>query len=92
MKPDLRLSLGRRVHGVVAVRRAAFIRAIRTSFKPSMTVNSPARWAVTGTVLAVIIRHDDKLVVARDDTHWTDEEIINATRFQERYFQAALAR
>ncbi|MBB6017881.1 inorganic pyrophosphatase [Deinococcus radiopugnans] len=50
---------------------------------------------VWGTVIAVIVRHDDgedKLVVARDGTHWTDEEIANATRFQERYFHGTLAR
>lgn len=48
-----------------------------------------------GTVVAVIVRHDDgedKLVVARDGTHWTDEQIVNAIRFQERYFQTVLAR
>ncbi|CAM3352958.1 inorganic diphosphatase [Deinococcus saxicola] len=50
---------------------------------------------VRGTVIAVIVRRGDKedrRVVARPGTGWTDEEIINATRFQERYFQTALAR
>ncbi len=48
-----------------------------------------------GTVIAVIVRHndrEDKLVVTRDGTRWTDEDIINATRFQERYFRTSLAR
>ncbi|QFP76331.1 inorganic pyrophosphatase [Deinococcus sp. AJ005] len=50
---------------------------------------------VWGTVIAVIVRHDDtedRRVAARPGTGWTHEEIINATRFQDRYFQTALAR
>ncbi|MDV6373342.1 inorganic pyrophosphatase [Deinococcus arenicola] len=48
-----------------------------------------------GTVIAVIVRHDDrkdKLVVAREGTVWPDEDIANAVQFQERYFQTTLTR
>ncbi|GGL74130.1 hypothetical protein GCM10010840_10280 [Deinococcus aerolatus] len=48
-----------------------------------------------GTVIAVIVRQDDledRLVVERCGTRWTDEGIIGATRFQERYFRTCPAR
>ena len=48
-----------------------------------------------GTVLAVIVRVDDpedKLVVARPGTVWTDEELLRAVLFQEQHFQTLLVR
>lgn len=48
-----------------------------------------------GMVTAVIVRHDDiedKLVVARDGTRWTDEEVMAAVAFQERRFCTSLRR
>lgn len=53
-----------------------------------------------GVVIAVLERADDqedKLVVAREGTRWllpelTDEEIMEAVRFQERFFETRLKR
>lgn len=48
-----------------------------------------------GTVVAVLVRADDtedKLVVVRDGTVWTDGAILAATRFQERFFRTTLRR
>jgi inorganic pyrophosphatase len=50
----------------------------------------------TGTCIAVIHRtndNDDKLVVVSDDkTGMTDEDIRNATDFQEKFFQSVIRR
>lgn len=54
----------------------------------------PVRGA-EGTVTAVLVREDDaedKLVVARDGTNWTDEAILARVAFQERYFRTQLRR
>ena len=48
-----------------------------------------------GEVIAVLLREDDaedKLVVAREGTGWTDEAIRQATEFQERFFRTRLVR
>lgn len=48
-----------------------------------------------GTVTAVIVREDDaedKLVVVRDGTAWTDAEIMKTVWFQEQYFRVRLVR
>ncbi len=48
-----------------------------------------------GEVIAVLVRADDledKLVVARDGTAWTDEAILEAVQFQEQFFQTTLTR
>lgn len=48
-----------------------------------------------GRVIAVLVRADDaedKLVVARDGTSWTDAEILARVAFQERYFRTSLRR
>ena len=54
--------------------------------------HEPVREA-QGTVIAVLVRADDtedKLVVARDGTHWIAEEIFAAVQFQEQFFQTTL--
>lgn len=54
----------------------------------------PLPWA-EGVVVAVLERADDaedKLVVVRDGHAPTDEEIMQAVTFQERYFQTTLRR
>lgn len=46
-----------------------------------------------GTVIAVLVRADDtedKLVVARDGSHWTAQAVQQAVHFQERYFQTSV--
>lgn len=48
-----------------------------------------------GIVIAILVRADDaedKLVVAREGTSWTDEEILEQVAFQERYFRTRLRR
>lgn len=48
-----------------------------------------------GVVIAVLQRAndaEDKLVVAREGTSWTDEQILQAVDFQEKYFQTTLRR
>lgn len=48
-----------------------------------------------GVVTAVILRGDDvedKLVVVRPDTIWSDAEIMKAIWFQEQYFRSRLVR
>lgn len=48
-----------------------------------------------GEVIAVLLRADDaedKLVVAREGTGWTDEAIWQATEFQERFFRTRILR
>lgn len=48
-----------------------------------------------GTVIAVLHRNndvEDKWVVAKDGTDFTDEEILEATEFQEKYFDTELFR
>ncbi|MEF2277927.1 inorganic diphosphatase [Deinococcus sp. YIM 134068] len=48
-----------------------------------------------GVVVAVILRTDDvedKLIVAREGTTWTDAEIMGAVFFQERFFDSRLVR
>ena len=48
-----------------------------------------------GIVIAALLRSDDvedKLVVAKEGTCWTDEEIMQAVWFQERFFKTTLAR
>ena len=48
-----------------------------------------------GTVIAVLHRNndvEDKWVVAKDGTDFTDEEILAATEFQEKYFDTELFR
>ena len=48
-----------------------------------------------GEVIAVLRRADDledKLVVARDGTTWTDEAMLEAVQFQEQFFQTTLTR
>lgn len=49
----------------------------------------------TGTVVAVIHRideEDDKLIVAPDDVTLTDDDILEATYFQEQYFESEIIR
>ena len=49
----------------------------------------------TGTCIAVIRRSDDdddKLVVAPSDKDFSDEQILALTEFQERFFNASVAR
>lgn len=48
-----------------------------------------------GKVIAVIVREDDnedKLVVSTTDRHFSNEQIINKTRFQEQYFKTKILR
>ena len=47
----------------------------------------------TGVVVAVLVRADDtedKLVVARDGTRWTAEQIMAQVQFQEQHFNTTL--
>ena len=48
-----------------------------------------------GEVIAVLLRADDtedKLVVKRDGTDWTEADIWEAVQFQERFFRTRLVR
>lgn len=48
-----------------------------------------------GLVVAVIVREndrEDKLIVARFGTVWTDAELLNTVEFQERFFASRLVR
>ncbi|MHA0035242.1 inorganic diphosphatase [Deinococcus sp. PESE-13] len=48
-----------------------------------------------GEVAAVLLREndaEDKLVVVRDGSHWTDEALWAAVHFQERWFKTRLVR
>ncbi len=49
----------------------------------------------TGRCIAVIQRSDDdddKLVVAPEGTHYSDEQILALTEFQERFFKSTITR
>ena len=49
----------------------------------------------TGKVIAIIHRtndNDDKLVVVKNGTNYTNEEIQNLTKFQEQYFNSVIYR
>ncbi|AZI42065.1 inorganic pyrophosphatase [Deinococcus psychrotolerans] len=48
-----------------------------------------------GVVVAVVVRQndtEDKLIVARSGTVWTDAELLAAVEFQERFFVSKLVR
>lgn len=47
----------------------------------------------TGKVIAIIHRtndNEDKLVVAKDGTNYTNDEILSLTNFQEQYFKSVI--
>jgi inorganic pyrophosphatase len=57
-------------------------------------VDSPLQ-TFTGRCIAVIHRtndDDDKLVVVPDGVDLTDEEIVSATNFQEKFFESEIVR
>ena len=57
-------------------------------------INKPLK-EFTGKVIAIIHRtndNDDKLLVVQTEENFTDEEIINLTKFQEQFFNISIYR